>query len=262
MRVAICGASGTGKTTLAKAIAEEFGLPINPVGSRSVAKKMGFANPYDVDMASEEAYENWLRQDGHSRDWDGAAQFAIERFCDYPEVARHEATCREIFQRRLQKEKIAWEKKHEDFVTDRTTLDDMCYFMLHAPECVDKAFIARAVKHCEIYTTVIWLPVTGPGGFVKGLSDPARKGDVNYQRAYEMLLLGALTFAQYEAAIELFTVKSKRLQQRRAFAFRILHGFDMVHCRFCGVIHLRRDDEIHIAGECTRPASQGGLGEG
>ena len=54
-RVAICGASGTGKSVLAAYIAERYGLMVNPVGSRSVSQAMGFASPYDVDKAGKRA---------------------------------------------------------------------------------------------------------------------------------------------------------------------------------------------------------------
>ena len=51
VRIAMAGASGTGKTTLMNFLAKEYGLPVNPVGSRSVSAAMGFASPYDVDKA-------------------------------------------------------------------------------------------------------------------------------------------------------------------------------------------------------------------
>jgi len=91
MRIAIAGASGTGKTTLANAIAERYSLPINPVGARSVAKSMGFDNPYDVDKAGK----------------------------------------RVEFQRKLFEDKRRWELTNDRFVTDRTYLDNLTYCALH-----------------------------------------------------------------------------------------------------------------------------------
>lgn len=93
MRIAIAGASGTGKTTLARAISEKYNIPINPVGARSVALEMGFDNPYDVDQAGK----------------------------------------RVEFQRRLFEAKRAWEAANDRFVTDRTTLDNLTYCALHMP---------------------------------------------------------------------------------------------------------------------------------
>jgi nicotinamide riboside kinase len=94
VRIAIAGASGTGKTTLAQAIAERYSLPINPVGARSVALSMGFDNPYDVDKAGR----------------------------------------RVEFQRKLFEEKRAWELAHDSFVTDRTYFDNLTYCALHMAE--------------------------------------------------------------------------------------------------------------------------------
>lgn len=91
MRIAIAGASGTGKTTLARAISDKYQIPINPVGARSVAFEMGFDNPYDVD------------RDGR----------------------------RAEFQERLFEAKRAWEREHEHFVTDRSYFDNLSYCALH-----------------------------------------------------------------------------------------------------------------------------------
>jgi len=120
MRVGFMGSSGTGKTTLARWVSERFGLPLNPVGSRSVAAAMGLASPYDVDAAGR----------------------------------------RDEFQRRLRAEKIAWELAHERFVSDRTTLDDLAYAALHLAGELDERFVDEALLHArDAYDVVFYCPV-------------------------------------------------------------------------------------------------------
>lgn len=118
LRVALAGASGTGKTTLARYVSERYGLPINPVGSRSVSAAMGFASPYDVDAAGK----------------------------------------RGEFQRRLQEEKIAWEMAHDSFVTDRTTLDELVYTMFHDVDTAAGEYHERAMAHMARYDLVFFCP--------------------------------------------------------------------------------------------------------
>lgn len=117
MRIAIAGASGTGKTTLANAIAARYSLPVNPVGARSVAADMGFANPYDVDKAGK----------------------------------------RVEFQRRLFEEKRFWERSTESFVTDRTYLDNLTYCALHMAEHLPDNAIEEFTDAMERYDVVIVL---------------------------------------------------------------------------------------------------------
>ncbi len=117
MRIAIAGASGTGKTTLAQAIAERYSLPINPVGARSVAADMGFDNPYDVDKAGK----------------------------------------RVEFQRRLFEEKRFWERSTESFVTDRTYFDNLTYCALHMAEHLPDNAVEEYTSAMERYTAVIVL---------------------------------------------------------------------------------------------------------
>lgn len=126
-RVAFAGASGTGKSTLSTWICEEYDLPLNPVGSRSVSLEMGFASPYDVDKAGR----------------------------------------RQEFQRLLVQKKRAWEDDHLRFVTDRTTLDNLAYTALHDPLGVDQDLIDACAAGMKRYTHLFICPVDSfctPGG--------------------------------------------------------------------------------------------------
>jgi nicotinamide riboside kinase len=117
MRIAIAGASGTGKTTLANAIAERYSLPINPVGARSVALSMGFYNPYDVDKAGK----------------------------------------RVEFQRKLFEHKRDWELARDSFVTDRSYLDNLTYCALHMAEHLPDNAVEEFTRAMERYDLVLVL---------------------------------------------------------------------------------------------------------
>lgn len=190
MRVAFAGSSGTGKTTLARFVSETYGLPINPVGSRSVSQAMGFSSPYDVDRASAHVYEFAVRE---GRSPNEAAEVAIGAY----EAGEHPMpTMRPVFQVRLQQAKIAWEIDHASgFVTDRTSMDDMAYALLHCPSAVDRAFIERAQTHLGQYTRVIFLPLAS---FNELEGDPARVNDLDYQVRYETILYGLLMGAWHK----------------------------------------------------------------
>jgi predicted ATPase len=119
LRIAFAGSSGTGKTTLVKHVAEVYGVPMNPVGSREVATAMGFSSPYDVDKAGRRAE----------------------------------------FQARLLAEKVAWESEHEDFVTDRTVCDNLTYLALHDVHAVTSEAIAMVRQGLARYTHVFFCPM-------------------------------------------------------------------------------------------------------
>jgi len=119
LRVAFTGASGTGKTTLAKIVAANHSLPMNPVGSRSVAADMGFASPYDVDKYGKRAE----------------------------------------FQRRLALEKASWERARQFFVTDRAAIDNLAYATLHCIEAVTSQALDLCRANMRYYTHVVYCPV-------------------------------------------------------------------------------------------------------
>lgn len=121
MRVAFSGASGTGKSTLAKHVAEKFGVPVCPVGARSVAAEMGYASPYDVDAAGRRAE----------------------------------------FQRRVFESKRAWEAEHEAFVTDRTVLDNLAYMICDGdPRSLRSGEVREYFEAHERYDLVVFTPVS------------------------------------------------------------------------------------------------------
>ena len=196
MRVAFAGSSGTGKSTLARWLVSPegplAGLPICSVGSRSVAKEMGFVDPetcegrpYDVDRADGAAYQAHL-----DIGWFTVDQVASMAMAGWQQGV---PTVRSPFQQRLADAKIAWERgasAQGGFVTDRTSLDDCAYAILHCPEVATRAFINRTLRHtCETYDRIFLCPVDA-GQWLDG--DAARVQDLDYHSRYEVVLNGLL----------------------------------------------------------------------
>lgn len=121
-RIAFTGASGTGKTSVALLVAEQLGVPFCPIGSRSVARDMGFDSPYDVDRAGKRAE----------------------------------------FQDRLFWAKRRWETEHEDtgFVTDRTHLDNYVYRALHDATHVSTCARREAMDATDNYSMLVFCATT------------------------------------------------------------------------------------------------------
>lgn len=239
MRIAFVGASGTGKSTLAKHVLSlRPDLLLNPVGSRSTAKAMGFVHPpgsehagegdpygtdnalaakYSTVLGNPEAYRNlprigitthpdtgetmWGRLDtrGPERGEELAAEVATASFNEGQRrlVAGLQGpgrsaelqgpTCRSLFQQRLQSDKIRWELDHDAFVTDRTTIDDLAYAVLHNRETVDGAFLDRALDHMARYDAIYYCPV---GVYQNIDADPSRVTDVAYHCMCDALVAG------------------------------------------------------------------------
>ena len=179
MKIAFVGASGTGKTTLANMVAKEFSLEFNPVGSRSTTKAMGFSNPYDVDKASANVYDSCMFLGFSLAD---CAKMALESGDESNSV-------RPRFQKRLQLTKIEWESSRDNFISDRSTLDDFAYTALHAVNSIDCKFALRAREHMLTYDLVFFCPIES---FINLSDDPARVKDLQYHRVFEYLVKGAL----------------------------------------------------------------------
>jgi nicotinamide riboside kinase len=156
MKIAFSGAAGTGKTTLAKDISEKLQLHYVEVGSRSVAREMGYKSPYDVD------------RDGKRLE----------------------------FQKSLLEAKIKYESERNDFVTDRTTLDQLAYTYIHLFECgkleqmprdIMDDLHSKAVEHMDNYDMIFFC---GMNTFWCPTSDGVRRVSYNYHRMYESMLYG------------------------------------------------------------------------
>jgi predicted ATPase len=150
LRIAFSGASGTGKTTLANYVSERFEIPICPVGSRSVAKSMGFDNPYDVDKAGKRA------------------EFQFKLFAD----------------------KCNWENEHLEsgFVTDRTHFDNLAYCMLHCHDSLNEREI-DLYRHAQqgYYSHIFLLRVDD---HIALGTDVNRVAEKAYHIIFEAALLG------------------------------------------------------------------------
>jgi cytidylate kinase len=182
-RIAFCGASGTGKTTLATWLAEKLGLPLNPVGSRSVAKSMGFDSPYDVDRADLAVYSALLALEEDSPRRLAALQ-AMEHY------NKGDENCRTPFQEELLKQKVAWELKHLDgFVTDRTTVDNFVYAAMHNPQGLTTEYMEQAAAQLAHYDVIFF---TGTAAFHNLADDPHRVGELAYHYAFELFCDGTL----------------------------------------------------------------------
>lgn len=180
-RLAFCGASGTGKTTLATWVSSTYGLPINPVGSRSVARAMGFDSAYETDAAGR----------------------------------------RGEFQLRLAREKTEWEASQAEFVTDRTTFDNLAYSMLHDCRNVDSDFLNITCGGMARYQFVVYCPTAV---FFNVADDPERAKSSTYQHLYDATLWGLLQKLR-PAGTRLIVMPFAQLEHRKDFLRQLMGKF-------------------------------------
>jgi hypothetical protein len=248
--IAFIGVSGTGKSTLMRYVAERYGLSINPVGSRAIAKEMGFYNqltdegqPYDVDRACGRCYEHAedvIRAQGI---WE-VANSAIG--CDRGPHSKY-GTVRPIFQAKLAEAKIAWETRAAEnadhaeandvwewsgtyvpnhpertslvgkplprgFVTDRTPLDDLAYALMHCPEVVTKAFRDRAYAHTKTYDVIYYCPLAAGQWLASDAARVSDEQDPTYHWRCDVLLKGLL----FDSSTSYVDIYEQGLDERKA----------------------------------------------
>lgn len=179
-RLAFSGASGTGKTTLAEWVCTTYGLPLNPVGSRSVARAMGFHSAYETDAAGK----------------------------------------RGEFQMRLARAKTEWEVAQTEFVTDRTTFDNLAYSMLHGCETnVDDTLFEIMRTGMTRYQYVIYCPVSV---FIDVGDDPARLKQAVYHQLYDATVWGLLQKLR-PPETRLIVMPYSQLEHRKDFLRQLMH---------------------------------------
>ena len=179
LRIAFTGASGTGKTTLAKMVAEAYNLPMEqwPVGdgtfestTRRVARDMfGRPEPYLADTFDRRAEFQW----------------------------------------NLLNTKLDWEDKHATtgFVTDRTHYDNLAYGIMHDIDGsgTDIDFRQKVASGMEHYDIVIYCPT----GRVPTSDDPARKHSAVYHCVTDTILYGL--YGKYRHIPRIFVYVKKHL---------------------------------------------------
>ncbi len=126
MRIALSGAAGTGKTRIAHSISEQLGLPYIP----------------DVidSLLNERGWKSW--KDLYAREGEENGK-TIER------LLRLEAL----------NKKIAEERSHDSYVSDKTVIDYLAYWMAHtarhaSPE-ENETFIGAAREHAQTYDRIL-----------------------------------------------------------------------------------------------------------
>lgn len=181
MKIAFCGASGTGKTYLAKKVLSL--LPSHwfiEVGSRTVIKELGLELPYQVDSLGR----------------------------------------REEFQRLLLKRKTEEELKYENFITDRTAIDNLVYSELGG--FADEEFRYACYNDAHRYDKVVLCRM---GRYFQTGTDPARNHSISYHKEFEKKLVRHLELAgipyteacwseEVDALAEALTIQAPRVPSR------------------------------------------------
>lgn len=126
MKIAISGSHGVGKTTLARALSKELGLPMISEVAREVAKKQGFETTEQI--------------------WHA---FKIQRMIFQLNVYFHQ----------IKAEEDSW----RGFIADRSVFDVVAYCIFYdLPLGLIEYLRSDAIQHSRRYDLIVYCPV--PGG--------------------------------------------------------------------------------------------------
>ncbi len=157
MRIAVAGAHGVGKTTLARALSKELGLPMIEEVVRGVAKKSGYKTTAQIRDASQED--------------------------------------RLKFQEDVLQEQIDTETRFgNDFVSDRSAFDMVAYAILYElPDMDTQIMYLKALRHSEQYDWIVYCPIP-LGGSIE--NDGFRLTDNFSQLAVNSYISGMLQYTK------------------------------------------------------------------
>lgn len=148
MRIGLLGAQGTGKTTLAEALAKQLELPLITEQVRDIARDMGINSPKDL---------------------------------------QHDPLQGALFQMECLRRQIKAEEKLRRFVSDRTTIDNAVYWMKWHSHKADSAennkYYRLAEENADKYDLLVYVPIEIPLE-----NDNFRSINPEYQKEIDFLI--------------------------------------------------------------------------
>ena len=206
MRVALCGPSGTGKTTLAKFISEEFNIPFIK-GSASLIMDAKTRK----DLNERFGYE----PTGHQNVINESSKNPAFGIAFQKELLR----CRTLI---LQQEK--------SFITDRSPVDNIAYFLTqcshNATEIETRGFINNCRELARHLTHIINIKVTNPEGIEDNGSRVTNKYFQEMMDSVFQMVLNKIMMKSSEGLshIKVFEIDFWDLQNRKESIKAFLNG--------------------------------------